>query len=266
MRPIAPLGPVTRRRPVDDPAVRLFLFHHAGGSHLLYRGWTRHFPADWDICLLDAPGRGNAQGLPLIGDCADLVAFFDDTLTPLLNGPFAFFGHSVGARVAYALARRLADTSRELPLWLGVSAFRAPQPDAVNPPLSRSLGSDAALRDWLRATGGAPDRLLSDDSLWTAFAPVLRNDLGLADSWDHETPAKPLPVPLTLFTGSDDTVVARGQLDAWPRLTDNFFGMQTYSGAHFYLNEHREELTGHITRTVRTLLRPRPTHTPGGAP
>ncbi|MFI6693950.1 thioesterase II family protein [Streptomyces sp. NPDC050433] len=256
MRPIAPLGPVTRRRPVDDPAVRLFFFHHAGGSHLLYRGWTRHFPDDWDICLLDAPGRGNAQALPLIDNCADLVAFFDDTLTPLLNRPFAFFGHSVGARVAYGLTRRLADTNRQLPLWLGVSSFRAPQPDAAGPPLGRSLESDAALRDWLRDTGGAPDRLLSDDSLWNAFAPVLRGDLGLADTWDRDPPGTPLPVPLTVFGGADDTVVVRHQLITWPRLTDNFLGLHTYSGAHFYLTDHREELTRRITRTVGALLHP----------
>lgn len=250
----APLGPVTRRRPVDNPVVRLFLFHHAGGSHLLYRGWTRHFPDDWDICLLDAPGRGNAQALPLIDNCADLVAYFDTALTPLLNRPFAFFGHSVGARVAYGLTRRLADTSRALPRWLGVSSFRAPQPDSAGPPLSRSLETDAALRDWLGTTGGVPGRLLSDDGLWRAFAPVLRGDLGLADTWDRHTPDTLLPVPLTVFGGSDDTVVPGHQLDGWPRLTDTFLGRHTYPGAHFYLTDHREELVRHITGAVRALL------------
>lgn len=258
MRSTAPPGPVTRRRPVDDPTVRLFLFHHAGGSHLLYRGWTRLFPDDWDICLLDAPGRGNAQAVPLIGDCDDLVAFFDDALAPLLDRPFVFFGHSVGARVAYALTRRLAETAREVPRWLGVSAFRAPQPESAGPLLSRSLRSDTALRDWLRTTGGAPDRLLSDDSLWEAFAPVLRSDLGLADTWDRETPATPLPVPLTVFGGADDTVVSPGQLESWPRLTADFLGQHTYPGGHFYLNDHRERLAGHITRTVLTRLGPPP--------
>ncbi|TXL88165.1 alpha/beta fold hydrolase [Streptomyces sp. IB2014 016-6] len=258
MRPTAPLGPVTRRRPVDDPTVRLFFFHHAGGSHLLYRGWTRLFPDDWDICLLDAPGRGNAQAIPLIDDCADLVAFFDEALAPLLNRPFAFFGHSVGARVAYALTRRLQGRARELPLWLGVSSFRAPQPDSTGPSLSRSLRSDTALRDWLTDTGGAPDRLLSDDSLWNAFAPVLRCDLGLADTWDRETPRTPLPVPLTVFGGTDDTVVPLRQLDNWPRLTADYRGLHTYSGGHFYLNDHREGLAGLITRTVLDQLGPPP--------
>ncbi|WP_329377585.1 thioesterase II family protein [Streptomyces sp. NBC_01716] len=258
MRPAGPLGPVTRRRPVDDPAVRLFFFHHAGGSHLLYRGWTRHFPEDWDICLLDAPGRGNAQALPLIGDCADLVAFFDKALTPLLNRPFAFFGHSVGARVAYEFACRLAEEGRELPLWLGVSSFRAPQPGSVGPPLSRSLRSDAELRDWLGSTGGIPERLLTDDNLWKAFAPLMRSDLGLADSWDRDTLGPPLPVPLTVFSGSDDTVVARHKLDRWPQLTDNFLGTHTYSGGHFYLNDHREPLVARVTETVRALLGSQP--------
>ncbi|MFD3520145.1 thioesterase II family protein [Streptomyces sp. NPDC058653] len=258
MSPAGPLGPVTRRRPVDDPAVRLFLFHHAGGSHLLYRGWTRHFPEDWDICLLDAPGRGNAQALPLIGDCADLVAFFDEALTPLLDRPFAFFGHSVGARVAYEFACRLVESGREPPLWLGVSSFRSPQRGVSGPPLSRRLTTDAELRDWLWATGGVPEKLLTDDSLWQAFSPVMRSDLGLADTWDRDTPGPPLPVPLTVFRGTEDTVMAGHTLDGWPRLTDNFLGAHAYPGDHFYLNDHREALIERITETVLALPAARP--------
>ena len=146
MRIRRPLGPVTRLREVEDPTVRLFLFHHAGGSHLLYRGWTRHFPKDWDVCLLDSPGRGNAQALPLMDDCQQLVALFDKAITPLLDRPFAFFGHSMGALVAYALAHHLLDTECPLPMWLGVSAFRPPVPGAGSAVPSQSLLSDDALR------------------------------------------------------------------------------------------------------------------------
>lgn len=191
MRPLAPPGPVTRRRPVDDPAVRLFLLHHAGGSHLLYRGWTRLFPDDWDICLLDAPGRGNAQALPLIADGAGLVAYFGEALAPLMDRPFAFFGHSVGARVAYGLTHHLADTGRRLPLWLGVSSFRAPSPPRRNHP------SAAAWRPTPNCATGSVRPAASRTACWrtTGCGPRSRPSCARTCPWrtPGTTPHRPHP-------------------------------------------------------------------------
>ncbi|WTK43180.1 thioesterase domain-containing protein [Streptomyces sp. NBC_01520] len=72
---------------------------HAGGSHLLYRGWAEYFPKDWELCLLEAPGRGQLQILPLIDDCDRLVDYFHTAIAPLFDRPFGFFGHSMGSLV-----------------------------------------------------------------------------------------------------------------------------------------------------------------------
>jgi acyl carrier protein len=107
--------PVIRPRPLSDPAARLFMFHQAGGSHLLYRGWAEHFPEDWELCLLEAPGRGRLQTLPLIDDCDRLVDYFHTAIAPLLDRPFGFFGHSMGSLIAYQLIRRLLREGAPLP-------------------------------------------------------------------------------------------------------------------------------------------------------
>ncbi|MFB7999745.1 thioesterase domain-containing protein [Streptomyces sp. NPDC056002] len=113
-----PTSPLIRPRPVSDPVARLFLLHHAGGSHLLYRGWAEHFPEDWELCLLEAPGRGTLQALPLIDDCDRLVDYFHAAIAPLLDRPFGFFGHSMGALIAYQLTRRLLrQGNRSPPGW-----------------------------------------------------------------------------------------------------------------------------------------------------
>ncbi|MFF8957416.1 thioesterase II family protein [Streptomyces sp. NPDC014894] len=109
--------------------------HHAGGSHLLYRGWAEHFPQDWELCLLEAPGRGQLQAVPLIDDCDRLVDYFHTAIEPLFGRPFGFFGHGMGTAIAYQLTRRLHHDGDPLPAWLGVRlrhrTRRGPPTDAL---------------------------------------------------------------------------------------------------------------------------------------
>ncbi|MGV9266678.1 alpha/beta fold hydrolase [Kitasatospora sp. NPDC003701] len=243
-------SPLIRPRPVSDPAARLFLFHHAGGSHLLYRSWAEHFPEDWELCLLEAPGRGSLQALPLIEDCDQLVDYFHAAIAPLLDRPFGFFGHSMGALIAYQLTHRLLHEAEPLPAWLGVSAYGAPEVDAGGS--SPHLMSDDELRAWLRNGGGSPPQLLDNDDVWRKFAPVFRSDFKLVDTSAAPRDPEPLPVPLTAFTGRTDTLIGEDRLLAWQALTTDFRGLERYEGGHFYLLDHPQQLTAAITAAMRS--------------
>ncbi|MEU6070574.1 thioesterase domain-containing protein [Streptomyces sp. NPDC047082] len=246
-----PAQPVIRPRPLSDPAVRLFLLHHAGGSHLLYRGWAQHFPQDWELCLLEAPGRGQLQSLPLIDDCDRLVDYFHTTITPLLDRPYGFFGHSMGALIAYQLTRRLHHERAPLPNWLGVSAYGASRGEASadGPP---HLMSDEELRGWLRNVGGSTPQLLDDDAIWRKFAPVFRNDFKLLDTWAPPRAPEPLPVPLSVFGGRRDKLIDEDRLLSWRAFTTHFRGLERYDGDHFYLTNHQQPLASAITAAMRS--------------
>ena len=249
-------GAVTCPRPVPGAALRLFLFHHAGGSHLLYKGWEYGFPADWEVCVLDAPGRGRLSGAPLIDDSDELVAYFSRELLPWTDRPFAFFGHSMGALVAYELTRRLAAEGRSLPVWLGLSSCGAPQA-AREPrkPGARHLLTDGELRDWLRSVGGTPDAVLDEDATWRHFGPVFRNDFALVDTWRPVVDAEPLRAAVSAFGGADDPVVARDRLAAWAGRTERFLGLNMFDGGHFYLADHRRPVARRITAAVAAARR-----------
>lgn len=243
--------PVIRPRALSDPTARLFLFHHAGGSSLLYRGWADHFPKDWDLCLLEAPGRGHLQALPLIDDCDRLVDYFHTAIAPLLDRPFGFFGHSMGTLIAYQLTRRLQREGDPLPDWLGVSAYGAPRGDA-DADGRPHLMSDDELRGWLRTVGGSPPQLLDDDAVWRAFAPVFRADFKLVDTWDPPRDPEPLPVPLSVFAGRRDKLIGEDRLLAWQAFTTRFRGLEWYDGDHFYVMEQRRPLAAAITAGMRS--------------
>ncbi|MFJ7416267.1 alpha/beta fold hydrolase [Streptomyces sp. NPDC098077] len=244
-------APLIRPRPMADPAARLFLFHHAGGSHLLYRGWAEHFPKDWELCLLEAPGRGQLQTLPLIDDCDRLVDYFHTAIAPLLDRPFGFFGHSMGALIAYQLTRRLHDEEEPLPDWLGVSAYGPPQVETGSDGRPH-LMSDVKLRAWLRDAGGSQPQLLDNDGVWRAFAPVFRNDFKLLDTWVPPRAPEPLPVPLSVFGGRRDKLIGEDRLLSWQAFTKHFRGLERYEGDHFYVADHQRPLAAAITAAMRS--------------
>ncbi|MDI3408212.1 thioesterase II family protein [Streptomyces cavernicola] len=237
-------GAVTVPRPAPEAAARLFLFHHAGGSQLLYRGWERAFPADWELCLVDAPGRGRLLGRPLIGTCDQLVDFFRAELEPWTDRPFAFFGHSMGALVAYELTRRLVREGRPLPSWIGLSACGAP--GTARSSRDRHAWTDGQLRDWLGSVGGTPAKVLDDERLWRLFGPIFRNDFALVDTWRPDPGTTPLPVPLSAFGGTEDELVGRARLAAWAAHSQEFRGLHMMSGGHFYLRHHGRSIARHI--------------------
>ncbi|MGW4439695.1 thioesterase II family protein [Streptomyces sp. NPDC004596] len=218
--------------------MRLFVFHHAGGSHLMYRDWAAHFPEDWEIRTPDAPGRLMDGRVPL-PSVDDLVDHFLIELGSGLGGGFALFGHSMGGLLAYALTRRLLDEGRTPPVWLGVSARVAPLPASPGGTVDAGCDalpdapSDEALRSRLVAMAGTPRSVLDDPELWALFEPTIRGDLRLSETWRPPAPA-PLPVPVSAFAGSHDPVVPAESLAGWSSVTRHFLGLHRFHGDHFY--------------------------------
>lgn len=216
----------------------------------MYRGWEREFPVDWEVCFIDAPGRGRLLGRPLINRYDRLVDFFLDELKLPMDRPFAFFGHSMGALIAYELTRRLVKEERPLPVWIGVSSCAARE-DTVRPSHGRDKWSDDELRGWLRSVGGTPNRVLDTAFLWRIFGPVLRNDFALVDTWSLNPEATMLPVPLSAFGGTDDKLVGLVKLAAWSKQTRRFSGPHMYIGDHFYLQQHSRAIARCIVQVIR---------------
>lgn len=232
--------------------LRLFVFHHAGGSHLMYRDWPAHFPAGWQVRIPDAPGRGPLDARPPVADTAALVDHFLDELGPELTGPFALFGHSMGGVVAYELTRRLLAEGRTPPRWVGLSARAAPHPGGEA--AGRHLLDDEALRRELLSMGGTPPAVLDDAELWALFAPAIRADLRVAETWRPDPAAAPLPVPLSVYGGTRDTTSPPERLTGWAARSRHFLGLHLFDGGHFYFQNDPTALTAQITRDLRHAL------------
>ncbi|MGW1216655.1 thioesterase II family protein [Streptomyces sp. NPDC002499] len=245
------------------PVLRLFVLHHAGGSHLLYRTWPAGLPDTWDVRLLDAPGHGHLLDLPRITDVGDLAEFLLRDIGPDPACPYALFGHSMGAVLAYEITRRLVDRGLPAPVWIGVSAHAAPQSTRREDEYQELSG--AGLRTYLKLMGGTPDEVLDDPDLWELFEPIIRADLRLVDTWRPAPDAGPLPVALSAYAGTEDHSAAPPRMAGWQEHTGQFLGLRAFDGGHFYFVDDPGPLLRQIERDVSEALHAARTGAPGPA-
>lgn len=168
----------------------------------------------------------------------------------------------MGGLIAYELTRRLLDEGRTPPVWLGLSARAVPRP--VHEREQRHLLPDAELRRELAAMGGTPAAVLDDPELWELFAPAIRCDLRLVETWTPAPETGPMPVPLSVYGGTEDATAPRARLAPWSERAERFLGLQLFAGGHFYFQSDPAALTGRITHDIRRALQlARPARTVG---
>lgn len=239
-----------RPRPVDSPALRLIGFHHAGGSAAVYHPFARHLPDDWDLLLLDLPGRGRRAGQAPLDDMTDVVATaVADVLPWAGDTPLALFGHSMGAIVALETARSLEGLGCA-PLWTGVSGRVAPhfrRPDVT--PLSER--DDCALLKVLFELGGMPERAAEAPDFLDRFLRTVRADLTAVDNYRPDPARSPLSSPLTVFGGTQDPWAPPSAMHLWRRETTARFAQKFFPGGHFYfLDDLFPALTHQLVRQI----------------
>jgi medium-chain acyl-[acyl-carrier-protein] hydrolase len=229
---------------------RLLCFPHAGGGASSFSGWSRKLPAEIELIRLQLPGREDNVAEPPFTEIGGLAAALAPQLAPLLSQdvPLAFYGHSMGAILAFELTRELRRRGEPLPFHLFVSGRRAPQL-----PLSHArlyALDDPMLIEYLRRMGGVDARALDRPAWLRRYFPTMRADLEVSDLYRYR-PEPPLPVPISAFNGSDDPTVPRHEWLAWREQTSHGFAGQALSGRHFFDRVGQDRLIASIVDVIR---------------
>ena len=239
-----------RPRPVPEAELRLFCFPYAGGSAAEFWSWPPLLPAGVELVAIQLPGRANRIDEPPFTRLEPLVEALQDALHPHLRTPHAFFGHSMGALLAYELAR----CGGAGPERLYVAAHRAPQLPSRDPPL-RDLADDELVRE-LRRLNGTPEQLLGQVELRELTLPRLRADFAVAETYEHALGPR-LDIPVIALGGRDDRLVAVEELQAWAEVTSGPCQVRMVPGDHFFLRTSRDAVLGILGDDLReALLKP----------
>jgi medium-chain acyl-[acyl-carrier-protein] hydrolase len=244
--------PVPRKR--DNPVMRLFCFPYAGGSSsdAIFREWAIAMPDHVEVAVLEMPGRARRMAEPSETSLFRLVERLLPVFASCADRPFAFFGHSLGAIVAYELARALSAAKMPCPSLLMVSAKQAP-----HMPYTRRLFD--LPRDQfiiaLRELNGTPDEVLQNEELLDIVVSVLRNDLEMAFKYRFE--GAPLRgIPIHAFGGENDPHVETESILAWDHHTDLPFRSEIHPGGHFYIQQDsRDAIRERIVELMTALCR-----------
>ncbi|MEW9551903.1 thioesterase domain-containing protein [Nonomuraea sp. NPDC050783] len=216
----------------------MFCLPYAGGGASAYAGLLRELtrPA---VVPLQLPGRESRIGEPP----AFTVAGIADEVAPATREPYALYGHSMGARLAFEVVRELR--RRGLPQPSALYVGGAHPPDRRVPlAAAADLPDDAFIDQLVRRSGALPE-LKHVPELRELMMPVLRSDFAWIKSYAF-APEPPIGCPVVAFTGTDDEEVGAADMLGWARHTTGGFHLRTLRGGHLFVKDRPAELAALI--------------------
>ena len=234
-------------QPNLSASARLFIFPYAGGAPSSFNKWVADFPNEIEVSIVHYPGRGSRFNEPLIKELFVLVEEIANAIQSNLDKPFFFFGHSLGAVLAFEVARRITPQ----PQILFVSACGAPQASNSKRPIHALPDSEFITS--LQNLNGLPADVASNSELMEILLPALRADFEAVENYKYTSSNHQLDCPIIAFGGSDDSHVDRTHLDDWKNHTNGSFKSQYFSGDHFFINTARRSVIASMKDEINSL-------------
>jgi surfactin synthase thioesterase subunit len=211
-------------------------FPHAGGSASAYLRLARSLAPGIEVLAVQYPGRQDRRAEP----CPDSIEGLTDDLFAAVrhrvDASTALFGHSMGAVLAFELARRL-----ERDAGVRCSRFRDDSAPAA---------SDASMLAEMRTLGGTDLRVLQDEELLIAALPALRADYRAIGAYRAADDAV-VGCPVTVLVGDADPRTSLDDARAWSAHTTAESEVLTFSGGHFFLDAHHDAVVEAVTTRLR---------------
>jgi pyochelin biosynthesis protein PchC len=229
-----------RLHPGPRHGTRLVCLPHAGGAATAYHPLSAALASDVEVLAVQYPGRQDRRGEPCIESIAELAdRVLEAILDEALTRPLALLGHSMGAVVAFEVARRL-EAGRGVPSPVRLFASGRRAPSRYRAEKVHEGGPDALLAE-LRTLSGTQAELLDDPEVLAMFLPALMGDYRAIETYRSE-PGATVACPVTALVGDADPRASLDEVRAWAGHTTGGFEMHVLPGGHFYVNDHVAEV------------------------
>ena len=248
-------------------ALSLYCLPHAGGGASVYLPWLAKLPGV-AVLPLQPPGREgrfreppHKLMAPLVCELASVIAadaarewrLVPGHQSPLTRrpagAPYAVYGHSLGALVAFELLREIRRRGEPGPVHLFVSGCVAPHTPFDDGPPVRDM-AQRELVATLRRLGGTPESLLSDPSVLDMILPAIRADFSVKETHTY-LQEQPLDVPITALPSTDDPRASQESMARWRDQTTGEFDLHTFVGGHFAVFEQAALTHRYIAEALR---------------
>jgi len=240
--------------------IRLLCFPYAGGSAAIFRRWA---DISVNIEFIGAQYRGRGARIRE-RPYRSIREFVEESLTDIENfcdKPYAIFGHSMGAMVAFDLAKKFTDNVAHKPVHLFLSGLASPRRRFSNKRIH-----DLSHKDFLcelRSLNGTPPDILENPDILEIFLPAIRADFEAAYYW-HIDEYCDLMIPTTIFGGMDDREIPVEALADWASYTSESVEVNLHPGGHFFIHDEFlaiiDSIRCHLFETPRQSIHERSTH------
>lgn len=231
-----------------DP--RVVIFPHAGGSANFYLPLARALSTPANISGVQYPGRQERHTEPGLKTLSEIAEQAYAALTESFQGPLIFFGHSMGAIVAFEVAMRYARQGDPAVAGLIVSGRVAPD---INRSAGLELLDDPEIVAGLLALSSMESSLLQDPGIREMILSPLRTDYQAIGRYRFSSDGL-LGCPIRAYTGLRDPQTSLQEVSGWKRFTTGSFATRTFDGGHFFVNDFRDEVARFMGQDMREMF------------
>ena len=226
----------------------VFLFPFAGGTKYSYKHFHEHKPSFLNFITLEYPGRGGRANEPLLTDVESLIEdLYRQVSVNIKEGPYAFYGHSLGALLAFLLARRIRKGGCGEPKHLFLTGCSGPA-HVSRSDKSRHLMSKADFMKEIRELNGSPEEVMENAELFEYFEPILRADFQASETYMYQGD-DPLDISFTVITGKEEAIEAEA-IRMWQVETNGRVDFKVMPGNHFFISTYYREIVNIISRKL----------------
>lgn len=237
--------------PRPDASLRLFCLPYAGGSSTTYLRWPLSINSNVELITLDPPGRSRRLMERPLDRIDALVELLASEILPWLDRPYALFGHSNGALVAFELARHLTAIGKP-PLAFFAAAKAAPS--RIDEQDGWHQLSDPDFLTQLHKADYLSDDFVAHPELAQLFLPTLRADFALSETYRYR-PAPPLPCRLAMISGASDDSLDAADRCAWAAEFAGGASWDVIPGDHLFIEDHPQQVISVVDRVINELQR-----------
>lgn len=256
-----------------DVKFRLFCIPYGIKGASLFADWDKNMPLDVEVCPIQFPGKENRISEMPISDMDEAVEALEQVLSTQMDKPFAFYGHSVGALIAYRIAARLQEKNCEEMKYLFVGAFSSPNivPNPVYekvmkafrnfgfetlPEIDQLVNVDPELNKEYESYITKEFNITVNDEVRDLVKPVGFSDFRLVHTYNYDLTEEKLHIPIAAFHGNKDDFVTEEEIIKWSELTDRSFQHYVFPGDHFFIHKEQsqDELLAIILKNILTCV------------
>lgn len=214
----------------------LFCIPYAGGSATFYYKWERYLGYDIRLVPIELKGKGARFNETTYEDFNQIT---EDILNiikeDIKNEEYAFYGHSMGALLAFELYYKVKEHHLKLPSHIFFSSFSLPSESKKRAGLHKL--TDNELLNELIPLGGFDKEILENQELIKICLSILRNDYRLLDSYIYLRRNEKIMSNVSILFGKEESY-NQSNIEELRNMISGECSFYEYSGGHFFLNDH----------------------------